>query len=205
MESQANNEMALTYGLFTGAEGRSWRIRDPNVTARDWFMDDSSTSTTHDTLHQVWVRPSGVADVTPAENATMKDFADCAALKAADASAPSGVYFFNISNNDVRVYCDMSNTTGDGGGWMLVLNYVRGGGLTPTLQLRNVTKGFPLLRSTRLGTDESWMRGARSPWGHVETASLAQVRAAAAAPRATRSSSARKHVPPHGRRRRAAL
>ena len=49
-----NNEMALTYGLFTGAEGRSWRIRDPNVTARDWSMDDNSTGTMHATLHQVW-------------------------------------------------------------------------------------------------------------------------------------------------------
>jgi hypothetical protein len=182
---EANNEMALTYGLFTGAESRSWRVRGPNAansTAPFWSMDDTAT-TTRSTLHQVWVRPPGVEDITPAENATMKNFANCAALKAVDASALSGVYVFNINSKDVRVYCDMVT---EGGGWMLVLNYVRGGGLTPALHLRDQTTGFPLLRSTRLGTDESWMHGDRSPWGHVETASLALARAAAAALHALR-------------------
>jgi hypothetical protein len=178
MESQVDNEMALTYGLFMGAEGRSWRIRDPNATARDWSMDDSSTGITHSTLHQVWVRPA-VVDVPPVEpSSTANLYPDCVALKAANASATSGMYFFNIGNNVVRAYCDMVT---EGGGWMLVLNYVRGGGLDPVLQLRNRTAGFPLLRSTRLGTDESWMRGARNPWGHVDADSLAQARTSGAA------------------------
>ena len=173
---EANNEMALTYGLFTGTNSRNWRVRGPNSAnpaAPFWSMDDATT-TTRSTLHQVWVRPSGVPEVTPVENTTTTSYANCKALKDADASAPSGVYYFKIGSNDVRVYCDMVT---EGGGWMLVLNYVRGGGLTPVLQLRNVTAGFPLLRSTRLGTDESWMRGARNPWGHVDATSLAQARA----------------------------
>jgi len=173
MESQVDNEMALTYGLFTGAEGRSWRIRDPNVTARDWSMDDSSTGITHATLHQVWVRPF-VQEPAPAAAPAVADvpYSSCRDLKTADATAVSGVRWLNINGTVVRSYCDM-----EAGGWMLVLNYVRGGGLTPVLQLRNQTTGFPLLRSTRLGSDESWMRGAMSPWGHIETSALSQARA----------------------------
>jgi hypothetical protein len=175
MESQVDNEMALTYGLFTGAEGRSWRIRDPNVTARDWSMDDSSTGITHATLHQVWVRPF-VQEPAPAAAPAVADvpYSSCRDLKTADATAVSGVRWLNINGTVVRSYCDM-----EAGGWMLVLNYVRGGGLTPVLQLRNQTTGFPLLRSTRLGSDESWMRGAMSPWGHIETSALSQARARA--------------------------
>jgi len=108
----------------------------------------------------------------------MTSYGNCKALKDADADAPSGVYYFTINNQVVRVYCDMVT---EGGGWMLVLNYVRGGGLTPNLKPRNSANGFPLLRSTRLGTDESWMHGVRSPWGHVERAALSQARARIAA------------------------
>ena len=169
---QANNEMALTYGLFMGIDStHNWQIKAPGSF---WSMDDTAT-TTRSTLHQVWVRPSGVPEVTFVEPTSIAGLkTSCLDLQAADPSAASGVHFFNINDTIVRAYCDM-----EGGGWMLVLNYVRGGGLTPALQLRNVTKGFPLLRSARLGTDESWIHGARSPWGHVENASLALVRAAA--------------------------
>ena len=177
--SQANNEMALTYGLFTGIDStHNWQIRGPNAAdpaAPFWSMDDAA-NTTRSTLHQVWVRPSGVDEVALAENTTMTSYGNCKALKDADADAPSGVYYFTINNQVVRVYCDMANTTGDGGGWMLVLNYVRGGGHNPPLQLRNPTNGFPLLRSTRLGSDESWVHGARSPWGHVDATSLSKAR-----------------------------
>jgi hypothetical protein len=173
MESQADNEMALTYGLFTGAEGRSWRIRDPNATVRDWSMDDSSTGTTHATLHQVWVRP--LVQEPSAVDKPLPDVvphSSCRDLKTADATAVSGARWLKINGTVVRAHCDM-----EAGGWMLVLNYVRGGGLTPVLELRTRTDGFPLLRSTRLGSDESWMRGAWSPWGHIETAALSQARA----------------------------
>jgi hypothetical protein len=171
--SQAYNEMALTYGLFMGAEGRSWRIRDANATVRDWSMDDSSAGITHSTLHQVWVRPfvqEPAVATTP--EVSQVPYSSCRDLKTADATAVSGVRWLNINGTFVRSYCDM-----EAGGWMLVLNYVRGGGLTPVLQLRNQTTGFPLLRSTRLGSDESWMRGAMSPWGHIQTSALSQARA----------------------------
>jgi len=191
MESQVDNEMALTYGLFTGAEGRSWRIRDPNVAVRDWSMDDSSTGITYATLHQVWVRPF-VQEPAPAAAPAVANvpYSSCRDLKTADATAVSGVRWLNINGTVVRSYCDM-----EAGGWMLVLNYVRGGGLTPVLQLRNQTTGFPQLRSTRLGSDESWMRGARSPWGHVRTSALSQARARAAA-RAALQPAARRSAPP---------
>jgi len=136
-------------------------------------MDDAATAT-YDTLHQVWVRSPiapPAAEVAPALDGL---YPSCLELKTANASAPSGVYYLNISSQAVRAYCDMEDR-GDGGGWMLVLNYVRGGGLNPSLQLRTISSGFPLLRSTRLGSDESWMRSSSGTWGHLNVATLSKI------------------------------
>jgi hypothetical protein len=171
MGSQANNEMALTYGLFTGTGSRNWQIKAPGSY---WSMDDAATAT-YNTLHQVWVRSPiapPAAEVAPALDGL---YPSCLELKTANASAPSGVYYLNISSQAVRAYCDMEDR-GDGGGWMLVLNYVRGGGLNPSLQLRTISSGFPLLRSTRLGSDESWMRSSSGTWGHLNVATLSKAR-----------------------------
>jgi hypothetical protein len=172
---QANNEMAMTYGLFTDINRRGWRIRDPAAGGPFWSVDDAA-KTNYSTLHQVWVRPSGAPEPPIVDPASTEG--SCLDHKAADSSAASGVYLLNISSQSVRAYCDMEHTTGAGVGWMLVLNYVRGSGVVPVLQRRNAASGFPLLRSTRLGSDESWMRGDRSPWGHVDLASLTTARAA---------------------------
>ncbi|MBQ4820680.1 T9SS type A sorting domain-containing protein [Aquimarina sp. MMG016] len=72
-------------------------------------------------------------------------------------AAPSGVYYFNFSGSTFQGQVD--NDT-DGGGWLMVLNYVHQAGTNPDLQIRNTD--LPLLGSSTLGTDES----TTAFWGH---------------------------------------
>ena len=70
----------------------------------------------------------------------------------------------------VPVYCDM---TTDGGGWIMVLNYLHQGGTNPALTAR--TSDFPLMGSSNLGTDESGQGGVDGSWGHAATSRLSSL------------------------------
>lgn len=78
-------------------------------------------------------------------------------------ASASGVYWIKNTNinagNPFQVYADMST---DGGGWMLVLNYLHKGGTNPNLVF--LSSSLPLQGSTTLGVDES---GSTSNWGHA--------------------------------------
>jgi hypothetical protein len=170
-----DNEMALTYGLFTGAGSRNWQIKAPGSY---WSMDDAATAT-YNTLHQVWVRSPTAPPPEEVGEQIAGLSTDCKALKVANATAPSGVYWLKIDGTAVKAYCDMVT---DDGGWMLALNYVRIASNNPSLLLRNVVKGFPLLGSPDLQTttqDESWLRSSTrsGKWGHLNTATLEKARA----------------------------
>ena len=85
-------------------------------------------------------------------------------------ASTSGVYWIKNANinagNPFQVYADMST---DGGGWMLVLNYLHLGGTNPNLSL--LTNSLPLQGSTTLGVDES---GSATYWGHATPALLSK-------------------------------
>ena len=173
--SQANNELAMTDGLFRGFGDKQWQVKG-SFTRSAWSVDDAA-NLTYSTLHQVWVRPA-LAPTVDAVAPVASLPTSCADVKAANSSALSGAYYFNVGGQPVRAHCDMETLSheGESGGWMLVLNYVRGAGLQPTLLTRNVSDGLPHPRSTVLGADESYIRCVNGSWGHVDRATLAKVR-----------------------------
>ena len=77
---------------------------------------------------------------------------------------PSGLYWFDLDGvAPFRAEVDNSN----GGGWILVLNYVHQGGTNPDLDVR--TSDLPISTNAALGTDES----GTAAWGHAGNALFA--------------------------------
>ena len=94
----------------------------------------------------------------------------CKAIKEASPNTPSGQYRLQSSTGSpttYTVYCDMQT---DGGGWLLVLNYLHKGGTNPAVNAR--TTSFPLPGSNVLGTNES---SNQSTWGHAAPVLLSSV------------------------------
>ncbi len=79
-------------------------------------------------------------------------------LPATVGSVPSGTYYFNFNGNTFQGVLD--NDT-DGGGWLMILNYVHLAGDNSALQVRNTD--LPLLGSSTLGDNEA----ATANWGHM--------------------------------------
>ena len=85
--------------------------------------------------------------------------ASAAAIKAVNPNAPSGIYYINWGGTVYPIYCEMEL---EGGGWMMILNYVHRAGTTPSLNVR--TNSFPMLGSQyTLGVDEQ----NSIYWGHT--------------------------------------
>ncbi|MBQ4820615.1 FG-GAP-like repeat-containing protein [Aquimarina sp. MMG016] len=73
-------------------------------------------------------------------------------------NVPSGRYYFNFNNS--TFLAELDNDT-DGGGWLLVLNYVRAAGENPDVEIRNLS--LPLINSSTLGDNEV----GTANWGHI--------------------------------------
>ena len=82
-------------------------------------------------------------------------------LKTTYPSYTSGVYWIDW-NGPKQIYCDMSL---EGGGWMMILNYVHQAGTNPALLTR--TDSFPLLNRQYTFGDESGSTAVGGSWGHI--------------------------------------
>jgi hypothetical protein len=93
---------------------------------------------------------------------------DCSLLLWADPAAKSGDYLVDLDGSGgldpMMVSCDMDT---DGGGWMLVLNYLHRGGTNPAPLV--LTDKLPLRGAEVLGPDES----GTPRWGHIGNALFA--------------------------------
>ncbi|TSE10212.1 T9SS type A sorting domain-containing protein [Aquimarina algiphila] len=87
-------------------------------------------------------------------------------LQATVGSVPSGTYYFNFNGSTFQGVLD--NDT-DGGGWLMILNYVHIAGDNSNLTVRN--NDLPLLGSSTLGDNEA----GTTNWGHIGNALAAAI------------------------------
>lgn len=80
---------------------------------------------------------------------------------------PSGQYWFDPDGRGPAPRVQGSYDAEEGGGWLLVLNYVHKGGTNPNLRVRDDT--LPRLRGSTLGLNEA----GTAAWGHAAPSLLA--------------------------------
>ena len=94
-----------------------------------------------------------------------------AMIKAVTGTTRSGPYWIRWNGTDPKlIWCEMAM---NGGGWMMILNYVHKGGASPALLTR--TTSFPQMNHEYdLGPDESASTDTFGSWGHISNALAAQ-------------------------------
>lgn len=84
-------------------------------------------------------------------------------------NAESGIYWIKWDGtNPIKVWCEMSL---EGGGWMMILNYVHQGGTNPGLTAR--TSNLPLMGLEYTFGNESSSTGVDGTWGHASNSMAA--------------------------------
>lgn len=91
-------------------------------------------------------------------------------LYAAHLVTASGRYYFNLGAGLFQADVDTSN----GGGWVLVLQYVHGAGTNPNLSVIGAGADLPVLSKANLGVDESLIS---ANWGHLGNAGFTNLKA----------------------------
>ncbi|AUX69730.1 hypothetical protein CHX26_09660 [Porphyrobacter sp. HT-58-2] len=111
----------------------------------------------------------GILLVSPAKagSGTISD--PFTALSEAYSVPASGRYFFNLGSGTFAADVD----TSEGGGWVLVLQYVHAGGTNPPLNIIGAGTDLPVTSAAALGANES---ADVSRWGHAGNAAMSQFR-----------------------------
>ncbi len=107
----------------------------------------------------LWVAPASAGTGTAGDPYT--------SLSEAYTAPASGRYFFNLGAGTFEADIDVS----EGGGWVLVVQYVHQGGTNPALTVINAGANLPVTSTAALGADESAIA---SQWGHAGNAAINQ-------------------------------
>jgi uncharacterized repeat protein (TIGR01451 family) len=91
-------------------------------------------------------------------------------LYGANLVTSSGRYYFDLGMGVFQADVDTSN----GGGWVLILQYVHRGGTNPNLNIIGPASNLPILSNNPLGTDES---ASTTSWGHLGNAGFTNLNA----------------------------
>ncbi|MFS4416774.1 DUF11 domain-containing protein [Maribacter sp. 2307ULW6-5] len=89
-------------------------------------------------------------------------------LNGANLAPTSGRYYFNLGSGVFQADIDTSN----GGGWVLILQYVHAGGTNPSLNVLPAGANLPTLSTGTLGNDES---ASTTNWGHLGNSGFADL------------------------------
>jgi len=106
-----------------------------------------------------------VLAVQPARAAGSGTLGDPFTTLSAAYTVVSGRYYFNTGSGAFQADVDNS----EGGGWVLILQYVHDGGTNPALSVLDAGSNMPITSAAALGTDES---GDATRWGHAGNAAM---------------------------------
>lgn len=141
------------------------------ILAYDAALDDAAIARTERYLQARWTTAS-VGRQTPLGTCTTGASMYCPYTSlAALRGLASGRYWVDLGAGPMRVSVDAD----EGGGWVLVLQYVHDGGTNP--ELRTVRAGYdlPSLSTTALGSGDNRYA---TEWGHASVATAALLREA---------------------------
>jgi hypothetical protein len=163
-----------TWALGRGADAGegAFAARYGEVLVYTRALDDEELSTAERYLARRWATPPA-ARQAPLGPCSSGSLPACPVRAISELrSAPTGVYWMDLGGGPHRVAVDAA----EGGGWLLVLQYVHRGGTDPALDILGVGEDWPLPSPTALGGEDG-IRSAR--WGHVGRSAATLVTAAA--------------------------
>ncbi|MCX7284926.1 MAG: right-handed parallel beta-helix repeat-containing protein [Novosphingobium sp.] len=110
---------------------------------------------------------AAICQVTPANAGTGTALDPYTSLSEAYKASASGRYFFNLGSGTFAASID----TSEGGGWVLVLQYVRPANTNPALAILGAGANLPVQSTAALGANES---SDATRWGHAGNAAMNQ-------------------------------
>ncbi len=160
--SNRGDEALTNFPMYRGG-AYHWGVR--GLGSR-WEVDDYPNDQRNDSLHRVWVRSNSSAGCEtggPVTNDPSTAY-ECLGQVPTDAD---GRYWFNFGDGAFEASVDAA----EGGSWVMLVQYIHGGGTNPALDIRAVGEDWPVESNEGLGNDLS----ATPEWGHIGQAAASAI------------------------------